>query len=122
MNRDILQTWTQAFGTAWINRDVDAVMQLIDRGDIRYYESVFSPPCTRRDDVKKLWDVVPQNQKDITFDFQIVACSDIYGIVNWQVTRTLLPSGEKQEIDGIFQIGLNDKGLCTFFKQWRSVK
>lgn len=25
----------------------------------------------------------------------------------------------KQEIDGIFQISLNDEGKCTYFKQWR---
>ena len=40
-------------------------------------------------------------------------------IVNFQMTRTMTSTGARQEIDGIFQISLNEDLKCTFFKQWR---
>ena len=85
-------------------------------------ESVFEEPCKSWNDILRVWSVVPHNQKDVTFDFDILSVSDNVGIANWKVTRTLLPSNEKQFIDGIFQVSLNKHGLCTYFKQWRAVK
>lgn len=35
------------------------------------------------------------------------------------MTRIMTKTNETQEIDGIFQISLNDEGKCTYFKQWR---
>jgi hypothetical protein len=90
--------------------------------DCKYYEFAYGKPCKSWNDILKLWSVVPKNQKDVTFDFEILAVSDNTCIVNWGVSRTLIPSEKKQFIDGIFQISLNKEGLCNFFKQWRTVK
>lgn len=90
--------------------------------DVQYYESALGEPCASWEDVSKLWEVVPKNQKDITFDFEVVAVADDVGIANWQVTRTLVPSGTNQKIDGIFLVTLNKDGLCDLFKQWRTTK
>ena len=51
--------------------------------------------------------------------FEIIAHNDETCIVNWQMTRTMTKNETKQEIDGIFQISLNEDGKCTYFKQWR---
>ena len=117
-----LESWIKSFGLSWGERNVDAVMKLFDIENLTYFESVFTPPLTSWDAVKKLWDVVPVNQKDITFTSDIVAVSETYGIIHWSVTRFFIPANATQHIDGIFQISLNDTGLCTFFKQWRMVK
>jgi len=59
------------------------------------------------------------NQKDIDYKFEIVSYNEDTCIINWQMTRTMTANNTKQEIDGIFQISLNEDGKCTYFKQWR---
>ena len=58
-------------------------------------------------------------QKDIEYKYEIVAYNDDTCIINWQMTRVMTKNEVKQEIDGIFQVSVNDEGKCTFFKQWR---
>lgn len=58
-------------------------------------------------------------QKDIEYTYQIVACNEETCIINWQMTRIMTKTNTKQEIDGIFQVSLNDNGKCILFKQWR---
>jgi hypothetical protein len=121
MKKNRFDVWMTRFGKAWSERNVDDVMSLFDRRDITYFESVFTPPIRSWEIVKKLWDVVPANQKDISFSHDILQCSKTQAVIHWTASRFYIPKNEKQDIDGIFQISLNDKGLCTFFKQWRMV-
>ena len=67
----------------------------------------------------RLWGVVPTNQKDIALDFKVLATSGNTGVANWRMTRTLVPSGKRQRVDGIFLVTLENNGLCSLFKQWR---
>lgn len=113
--------WIKNFMDAWKNQDVEAVMKTISK-DCKYYETVFDNPCSSLEDIKKLWEVVPANQKDIEYNYKIVAENDEFCIINFFMKRTLVPSGVVQNIDGIFQISLDKNGLCSFFKQWRSIK
>lgn len=109
--------WITDFMDGWKNRDVEAVMKTISQ-DCKYYESVFEEPCSDLSAIKKLWEVVPSNQKDIKYDYSIILEDDNCCIVNIQVERTILPSGLKQKINGIFYVSLNNDGLCNYFKQW----
>ncbi len=106
---------------AWKNRDVDSVMNTIAR-NCEYYESVFDEPCSDFNEIRKLWEVIPVNQKNIEYDYKIILGNEKFCIVNFFLKRTLVPSGVEQYIDGILQISLDEKGLCKFFKQWRSIK
>jgi len=121
MNQSACKSWLSKLGNAWSKRDPEAAASLFSK-DCKYFESVFEPPCADWDAIHKLWLIVPNNQKDVTFEFEIIGFSDVFCIANWKVSRTLVPSGEKQLIDGIFQISLDKSGLCNYFKQWRSVK
>lgn len=113
--------WIKDFMNAWKNQDVEAVMKTISK-NCKYYETVFNEPCSSFEDIRKLWEVVPTNQKDIEYEYKIILENDKFCIVNFFVKRTLVPSGVIQDIDGIFQISLDENRLCSFFKQWRSVK
>lgn len=114
-------TWTKKFMEAWRELDYQKALETLDKS-VEYYETPIGRPCSSFDDVMNLWKVIPDTQKDITYAYKILACDQEVCIVNWQMTRTLLPSGAKQQIDGIFQIRLNDAGKCTYFKQWRYIK
>ena len=102
--------WIDDFMIAWKERNVEAVMKAISR-DCRYYENVFDEPCSEFADIRKLWEVVPTNQKDIEYSYEIILKNEKFCIVNFLVKRTLVPSNVVQNINGIFQVSLNENGL-----------
>jgi hypothetical protein len=65
--------------------------------------------------------VVPLNQKDVKLSSEILINNEKLGIIHWKLTRFFIPTSTTQNIDGIFVVSLNDKGLCTYFNQWRTV-
>ena len=93
-------------------------METLDK-NVEYYENPIDKPCDNFDQVTNLWNIVADNQKDISYKFKIIAFNEDLCIINWQMTRTMTSTNIKQEIDGIFQISLNEDGKCTYFKQWR---
>ena len=112
------EEWTYKFMESWKNLDGVKTTNLISE-DAKYYENPLDKPCQDRDEIKRLWEIVPTNQKDIIYSFDIIASNDEYTIINFKMERIFIPNNEKQYIDGIFQISLNKKGLCNYFKQWR---
>jgi len=115
------QRWLTDLGKAWMALDSKNAVNLFS-SDVEYYESAMSSPCKNWDTVFDLWKLVSVNQKDVAFEFDILAISDKLCVANWRVKRTMLPQSTSQEIDGIFVLKLNDEGLCNYLKQWRSVK
>lgn len=112
------EKWTKEFMESWKALDWKRTLKTLDE-NIKYYENPIDEPCRNFEEVTNLWNVVADNQKDICYEFQIVAYDENTCIINWQMTRTMTKNNTKQEIDGIFQISLNKDGKCTFFKQWR---
>jgi len=113
--------WLDSFMYAWQQRDVETIMNIISKHCI-YFETVFDTPCSSFDNIKKLWEVVPKNQKNIEYNYEILIENDKLCIVNFFVKRMLIPSEVKQQINGIFQIPLDEDNKCCFFKQWRAIK
>lgn len=113
--------WFTDFGNAWAALDYQKAVNLFSK-DVEYYESAVDKPCANWDVVLNLWSVVPKNQKNVKFSFELLATTENTSVANWKVVRTLVPSNIKQTIDGIFVVKLNGRGLCNYFKQWRAVK
>lgn len=122
MTRDQFDQWVNQYGKAWAALDPDAVMAMMSPDNITYYESTFEEPAHDIEEVRKLWAVIPSNQKDVTFKHEIVVCDENKAFVHARITRTLVPSGEKQDIEAAFVFGLDDNGLCNYFRQWRVVR
>lgn len=110
--------WTKDFMESWKELDWQRTLELLDK-NVKYYENPIDAPCVSFEDVIKLWNIVGDNQKDIEYKYEIISYNKDTCIINWQMSRTMTKDNTKQEIDGIFQISLNEEGLCTFFKQWR---
>ena len=110
--------WTKEFMESWKELDWERTLKTLDK-NVEYYENPIDKPCSSFNEVINLWNVVGDNQKDIEYKYEIVSYNEKTCIINWQMTRTMTKNDVKQEIDGIFQISLNEEGLCTFFKQWR---
>ena len=118
MNKEKYENWTKEFMESWKDLDWRRTLKTLDK-NVKYYENPIDDPCANFDEVINLWDVVADNQKDISYKFEIVSFNEETCIINWQMTRTMTKTDTKQEIDGIFQVSVNDDGKCTFFKQWR---
>lgn len=112
------ESWAKEFLESWKELDWKRTLKVIDK-DCKYYENPIDEPCKSFDEIVKLWEVVEKNQKDITYDYKIVVHDDDVAIVNFKMKRTFIPTNSVQEIDGIFEISVNEEGLCTLFKQWR---
>ncbi len=112
------ENWTKEFMDSWKKLDYERTLKTLDE-NVKYYENPIDEPCKNFQEVTNLWNVVADNQKDIDYKFQVIAYDENVCIINWQMTRTMIKNNVKQEIDGIFQISLNNEGKCTYFKQWR---
>jgi hypothetical protein len=117
------EKWVRAMMNSWQNLDGAKTADLFAL-DVTYYETLDTAPCSSWEVVAKLWEVVPVNQKDIEYSFEVICHDEICGIVNWKMNRKLIAESKiiKQYIDGIFQIKLDDDEKCCFFKQWRFTK
>lgn len=116
--KEIYQKWTTEFMESWKNLDWKKTLETLDK-NVEYYENPLDKPCANFEEVTNLWSVVADNQKDIDYDFQIIAYDENTCIINWQMTRTMTNTNTRQEIDGIFQVSVNKDTKCTYFKQWR---
>lgn len=115
--------WVSAMMESWKNLEGSKTAYLFSE-DVEYYEALDTPPCSPFNNIVKLWEVVPSNQSDIQYRFEIIASDEKCGVVNWVMHRKLKTDGSviQQYIDGIFQIKLNAYGKCCYFKQWRFTK
>lgn len=121
MDTEKFQNWLNELGEAWSNLEPRKAANLFAK-DIEYYESVLKDPLKDWNKVFDLWKIIPKNQKDVSFNFEIIAIDGKMCVANWRVERTLLPQNTRQKIDGIFVFKLNNEGLCNFFKQWRTAE
>jgi hypothetical protein len=123
MNVDLItyQRWLTDLGKAWVDLDPKNAVNLFSK-DVEYYELATSNPCENWETVFNLWKIIPTNQKDVAFGFDIIAISESLCVAHWRVERTMVPQNTKQKIDGIFVLKLNNDGLCNYFKQWRTVE
>lgn len=120
MDKKIFSNWFERFGQGWEKLDPDIVLKLFSE-DVLYYENGFES-VNGKAKVRELWEVVPSNQKDVVFKFDILFNEADKCAVHWEVNRLRLPGFDKESLDGVFVITLNKDGLCTEFRQWRAVQ
>ena len=121
MLKENYEKWTREFMESQRELDQKRTLETLDK-NVEYYENPIDKPCANFEEVTNLWNIVADNQKDISYKFNIVAFNEKTCIISWQMTRIMTKTDVKQEIDGIFQISINNDGKCTYFKQWRFIK
>ena len=110
-------TWATKFFESWKNLEGVKTTELLSE-DVEYYETALGEPCRMFEEVIELWRVVPSNQANIAYTFNIVAYNEDRCVINWKMSRTL--NGEiEQKIDGIIVFSLDSENKCSYFKQWR---
>ena len=121
MEKETYEKWAKEFMDSWKELDWKRTLKTLSN-DVEYYENPIDKSCSNFEEVTNLWNVVADNQNDIDYKYEIVAYNKNICIINWQMTRTMTKTNTKQEIDGIFQVSLDEEGKCNYFKQWRFTK
>ena len=115
------KVFIKKFMESWKRLEGEKTCDLMN-DKLQYFENPIDPPLRTRKDVCPLWKVVPDNQKDISYRGKILFEDENSCIYHFVMQRTMTKTGKKQEIDGIFEIKLNENNKLIYFKQWRFVK
>lgn len=117
MDRKWYSLWFNKLGKAWKEKDPQAIPPLF-ADKFEYYETPFDKPYTTKKGLVKLWKEVPESQRDIKFDFDIITITNSIAIAHWYASFTRTKQNKRAILDGIFLVKLNNKGLATLFKMW----
>lgn len=109
------------FMESWKNLEGEKTCDLMAE-NVEYYENPIDKPLTTKEQVKPLWSVVSDNQKDISYNGEILFENEQSCIYHFVMKRTMTKTNKVQNIDGVFEIKINDQNLLTYFKQWRFTK
>ena len=110
-----------SFMDSWKNLEGEKTCDLFAK-KLQYFENPIDEPLTSVELVKPLWAIVPENQKDITYMGEILFSNNDSCIYHFKMQRTIIKTNKVQNIDGVFEIKLDDNNLLTYFKQWRFTK
>ncbi|MBA3424443.1 MAG: nuclear transport factor 2 family protein [Rubrobacter sp.] len=116
MDRRSFESWLDAYGRAWEDRDPEAAR--LFTGDAAYYGTPFDEPARGREGISEYWAGATGSQRDIRFYSEILAIMEDRGIARWNVTFMRLSSNTPVELDGIFLVELDGDGFCTEFREW----
>ena len=117
MKRDEFEAWLARYGEAWEARDPEAAVALFGP-DATYQETPFDPPMVGADAIRAYWAGVPETQRDIRFDAEVLAIADKTGFARWRCSFTRIEGGARVELDGIFEVVFGPDALCVEFREW----
>ena len=114
-------TWLRGYKNAWEKRDPAAAAALFTP-DAEYYWTPFDPPHPGRPGIAGAWEAAVANQKDVTFEYSVVAVTGASGIARWHTRFTSVPEGGAVELDGVFITEFVSPGQCRTFREWWHVQ
>lgn len=102
----MINNWCEKLKQYWIQKDISKIISLFDE-DVDYYET----PFQKVDDIKLVWkDIESQNLQSLEYK--------IIGEKNNAIIANYIMNDSGRIVDMIYEIELNEKGKCTYFKQW----
>ncbi len=116
MDRQAFVTWLDEYKRVWQERDGDGAAALFT-ADGSYQESPWREPM-RGPEIAAYWRRVAEEQREISFSYEIVATEGDTGVNRWQAAFAHLPSGQRFVLDGVFVVRLTASGRCYAFQEW----
>jgi uncharacterized protein (TIGR02246 family) len=111
------QSWLQAYGRAWKDRDPQAAANLFAE-DGSYQVTPFLAPMRGRSAILDYWFHLAETERDIHFEYEVLAVTQENGIARWWATFVIVPQKLHTKLDGIFVISLDADGRCTSLREW----
>ncbi len=113
MDHDSFRAWLDLYGKAWTGRNAELIRDLFTK-DAKYFEKPFLAPFDGIDSIIQYWQGIAQTQKDVSFQYKILAVDQDLGIAHFSASF-LLYSSTQVKIYGIFF------GKTRFAKQMHKV-
>ncbi len=117
MDRASFESWLEAYGRAWRERNPQAAANLFTE-DGTYQVTPFAEAMRGHPAILAYWSQVARTQQDIQFGYEVLAVSAEVGIARWWASFALIPPGLQTRLDGIFLISLDDDGRCLSLREW----
>ena len=92
MDHQTFDRWLAAYGAAWEAKDAEAFAHLFT-DDVRYFWTPFEEPKTGRDGVAEAFSSAVANQRDIHFNYEILAVGEERGVARWRCVFTRRATG-----------------------------
>lgn len=112
-----LEQWLAGYEAAWENKDAAAAAALF-APDARYHETPYAEPFRGREGIAAYWADVTAEQRDIDFEFDIVAVEGDTGVARWSAAFASGPDGDRVELDGVFVLGFAADGTVAELREW----
>ncbi|MGH8286477.1 MAG: nuclear transport factor 2 family protein [Steroidobacteraceae bacterium] len=121
LTAEAFERWLQDYKAAWEARDSAAAAALF-ASDAEYYWTPFDPPQRGRVEIAAAWEGAVLKQKNVTFDYSVLAVAAAKGVAHWHTRLTSVPQGEEVELDGVVIAEFAGAGQCRTFREWWHVK
>src|SRR3569833_756763 len=123
-----VRAWMGAYARAWTERDPDQIVELFTT-TAHYQEWWFKPSLEGIDAIRNYWRVIVQkSQRDVAFEYDILAVRGSHAFVHWHASFTWLPINGIMELDAISQIlfaperGKTGQLLAQNWDEWIDIR
>lgn len=111
------EEWMLKYQEAWESRNPDLAVNLFSE-DAKYYLSPFDNSYNGQIEIRDYWEDVPIFQTNNKFDFKVLFIKGNKGYAHCHGTFELVVSGDVNEMDGIFEVEMDENGKCKRLMQW----
>jgi uncharacterized protein (TIGR02246 family) len=117
IRRDEAEAWLTRYGQAWMQADPELAAVLFT-DDCRYFETPYSEPAVGRAGVRRYWQAVPDGQRDVRFDYRVLAVDGETVIAHWTASFVRAATGVRVALDGVFLLEFAAGALCRTLREW----
>ena len=110
-------SWLEAYGRAWENRDPEAAAELFSE-NATYRETPFDEPARGREAIFEYWARATAGQDGVRFGHEVLMVDGDMGVARWRASFERVRAGTAVELDGIFVVRMDADGRCEEFREW----
>lgn len=121
LNQSEVTAWLDGYKAAWEERDADQAAALFTE-DATYRVNPHNEPNKGRTGIHEYWANVTSDQRDVTFDYEVLTTYGQTAVAHWSARFTSASSGATVKLDGVFLLDFDENGLCSRLREWWHVE
>ena len=114
--KELVVAWMKDLKSAWEQHDISKILLLFEDTN-EYFEGPFSKPVSTAEEIEGLWEEI-EFQRIEKLDIDLIALEEGNSAMHWYLKYVDTRDEQLYEMDGAYEVHFNEKGKCTYFKQW----